>query len=422
MEIIDRMDRRIERKKGFRAKHIPYLLGGIFLLALISWLLLGKHHTSMKVNASSLTIASVEKALFYDYIRINGQVIPIISMQLSALEGGVVEELLVEEGAELRRGDPILRLRNAQLTLQIMDSESSLAEKENFLRNTMVEMERQKLILQQDMLQFDLDETRKRRHYLQNERLYKEKLIAREDYLQSKEEYELSVKKRELVLESQKQDSLYRSIQIDNLEEGLENMRRNLDLVRQRVENLIVKSPIDGQLGSLDVSLGQSVSQGTSVGQINDLSDYKIETSIDEHYIDRVRPGLVASFERGGKHYLLRIRKVYPEVKNGQFKADFIFEGERPVSIRSGQNYSINLELGLPEERILIPRGAFFYTTGGSWIYVLSQDGSRAVQRSIRVGRQNPQYYEILEGLEPGEKVIVSSYDMMQENEILVLK
>ncbi len=422
MEIMDNMDRKIERKKGLRKKHIPYVLGGGFVVAVVCWLLFGDHRSTLKVDASTLTVVTVGKDLFNDYVSINGQVSPITSMQISVLEGGVVEEIVAEEGALLRRGDPIIRLQNAQLNLQIMDSEASLAEKENFLRNTLVQMEQQKLTLQQDMLQLDLDEARKKRHYLQNERLYREKLIAKEDYLQSKEEYELSVKKRELVMERQKQDSIYRSIQIENLEESLNNMRRNIMLVRQRVENLLVKSPIDGQLGSLDVSLGQSVGQGAAIGQINDLSDYKIETSIDEHYIDRVRTGLDASFERGGNRYDLRIRKVYPDVKGGQFKADLTFVGQRPDNIRSGQTYHINLELGMPTEAVLVPRGAFFYATGGSWIYVVSADGTSAVKRPIRIGRQNPQYYEVIEGLEPGEKVIVSGYETFHESEILVLK
>ena len=262
---------------------------------------------------------------------------------------------------------------------------------------------------------------RKQRIYRQNESLYNEKLIAREDWLQAKEDYELAARRRDLVLERQAQDSLYRSVEIERLEESLDNMQRNMQLIRQRIDNLNVKSPIDGELGLLDVVLGQSVGSGQKIGQINDLSDYKIEAQIDEHYIDRVRTGLEATFDRQGSQFAVELRKVYPEVRSGQFKADFTFDGERPDNIRSGQTYYLNLQLGQPTEAIIIPRGSFYQKTGGAWIYVLSPEGDKAYKRPIRIGRQNPQYYEVLEGLEPGEKVIVSGYDSYGDNDILLL-
>ena len=199
-------------------------------------------------------------------------------------------------------------------------------------------------------------------------------------------------------------------------------MRKNMNLILQRVENLKVKSPIDGELVRLGVELGQSVSSGTMIGQINDLSDFKIQAMIDEHYIDKVHTGLEAKFERQQKKFGLRVNKVYPEVQNGQFKTDLHFSGERPENIRPGQTYYIDLELGQPTESILIPRGAFYQSTGGSWIFVLSPDGTKAFRRTIKIGRQNPQYYEVLEGLDPNERVIVSSYETYGDNEVLILK
>ena len=399
------MDRVIENKRWIKKKYIPYLAGGALALILVIWLIFGNHLSTLKVDKRLLTIEPAQQGQFNDYVRVNGQVQPVTTIQLSPLESGMVEEKLVEEGAMVHKGQVIVRLSNSSLSIAILQSEADLAEKDNFLRNTMVSMEQQKLDLQKERLSLNIDVQRKERKYRQNERLYKEKLIAREDYLQAKEDYELALETRHVVQERQKQDSIYRTTQIESLE-----------------DNLNVKSPIDGQLGTLDAELGQSVSNTVKIGQINDLSDYKIEALIDEHYIDRVRSGLPASFERQDARYDLVVSKVYPDVKEGQFKTDFTFTSKRPDNIRTGQTYYINLELGQPSDAILIPRGAFYQKTGGNWIYVVTEDGSRAYRRTIRIGRQNPQYYEVVEGLQAGEKVIVSGYDTFGDNEMLVLK
>ena len=283
-------------------------------------------------------------------------------------------------------------------------------------------MEQDKLSNETEKLQYDMDMTRALRSYRQQEQLYKENLIAKEEYLKAREDYELASKKHALVTERLRQDSISRSIQMEEMEISLANMRRNIQLVHQRKENLNVRSQIDGELGLLDVVLGQNITPGQKIGQINDLSDYKIEALIDEHYIDRVKQGLSASFDRQGSSFDLTVRKVYPEVRDGKFRADFVFTGERPDNIRSGQTYYINLELGQPTESIIIPKGTFFQSTGGNWIFVLDADGKKAYRRSIRIGRQNPQYYEVLEGLEAGERVIVSSYESYKNNEVLVLE
>ncbi|MDR2010087.1 MAG: efflux RND transporter periplasmic adaptor subunit [Bacteroidales bacterium] len=416
------MDRILEKKKGIRKKHIPYILFGIFILVVLGWAVFGNHVSKFSVEKQKLIIQNVTNGEFNDYIRINGQVQPINTIQLSAIEGGMVAEKVVEEGSILKKEDIIIRLNNPMLSLNILDSEAQLAEKQNFLRNTQVTMEQEKLNLRRERLQLDLDVERKKRKYQQYEQLNNENLISREDYLQSKEDYEFAVNSRQLVIDRQFQDSIYRTIQVVQMEESLDNMRKNLELVRKRVEDLDVKSPIDGQLGLLDVEIGQSISSGTRIGQINVLSDYKIEALIDEHYIDRVKSGLTATFERQDKTFNLKVRKVYPEVRNKQFKTDFVFEGDRPENIRSGQTYYINLQLGQPAEAILIPRGAFYQSTGGQWIFVVTPEGDKAVRRKISIGRQNPLYYEVLSGLESGEKVVVSSYDTYGDVEELILK
>ena len=416
------MDIQLEKKKGIQKKHLPYVGGGVLFLVLVGWIIFGDHASTLKVDARGISIGNVTKEQFNDFVRVDGQVQPITVVQLSPEEGGIVQEKVVEEGAQVKKGDVIVRLSNSGLDLQILDAEAQLAEKQNFLRNTQVAMEQDKLNNQLEKAQLDVDIARSRRAYTQQKKLYDENLIAKEEFLKAKEDYELATKKYDLVVERLRQDSISRTIQMDEMETSLANMRRNIQLVHERKEHLNVRSQINGELGLLDVVLGQNVSAGMKIGQINDLSDYKIEAMIDEHYIDRVKPGLGAAFDRQGTSFALAVRKVYPEVREGKFRTDFVFTGERPDNIRSGQTYYINLELGQPTESIIIPRGTFFQSTGGSWIFVLDKDGKKAYRRKIKIGRQNPQYYEVTEGLEAGEKVSVSSYESYKDNEVLVLE
>ena len=417
------MDKVIEKKKGWRLilskKALPYWLGAL-VLAFVLYLVFRDNSRAYRVNPDTLTVSTVERGEFNDYIRVSGQVQPMTTIQLSPQEGGVVDRIIVEEGSTVRAGEPILILSNDKLDLEILNSEAELAEKENILLNTMIQMEQQKLSVKQDELTLSLDVKRNRRAYEQKKALYEKKLIAREEYLKAEEDYELSRQKYELVKERAIQDSLYRSVEIEQMQESLDNMRMNMGMIRNRKSNLTIKAPIDGELGLLDVVLGQSVASGMKIGQINSVGDYKVEAKIDEHYIDRVVPGLGASFERQGGDFAVSIRKVYPEVRDGKFQADFKFDGAQPDNIRTGQTYYLNLQLGQSEEGIIIPRGSFYQKTGGKWIFVLSSDGSKAVKREIRIGRQNPRYYEVLEGLEPGEKVITSSYDSFGDCDVLV--
>ncbi|MDR0431642.1 MAG: HlyD family efflux transporter periplasmic adaptor subunit [Tannerellaceae bacterium] len=416
------MDIKLEKKKGIRRKHIPYIAGGAFFFLLLGWIVFGDHSSTLRIDVRGVSIGTAKQDLFHDFARFDGQVQPITVVQLSSLEGGIVEEKVVEEGAQVKRGDAIIRLSNPQLDLSILTSEAHLTEQTNILRQTQIQLQQQKLSNENEKLQLELDITQTRRAFDQNKKLYDERLIAKEEFLKAQESYDLAMKKFNLISERIRQDSIYRSVQVDQMEDGLSSMMENLRLVRQRKENLTVRSQIDGELGLLDVVLGQNISAGQKIGQVNDLSDYKIESLIDEHYIDRVRPGLSAAFERQGTSFGLTVRKVFPEVREGKFRTEFVFTGERPGNIRSGQTYYINLELGQPAEAILIPKGTFFQSTGGSWIFVLDASGKRAYRRSVRIGRQNPQYYEVLEGLEAGEKVIVSSYESYKDNQVLILE
>ena len=415
------MDRQIE-KKSFLRRYAWYIAAAAALAALLVWIVLGTTANTTTVDVSDITISDVTRGKFDDYVRLNGQVLPIQVVQISPEEGGIVREKVVEEGTRVRKGDVILRLSNSNLDLQILNAEAELAEKQNLLRNTQVAMQQDRLNNRTEQATLDTDCDRKRRAYEQNARLYKERLISKEVYLQSREDYNLARRKQSLISQRLKQDSIYRHVQMAQMEDNLDNMRKNVLLVRDRKNKLEVRSAIDGELGLLDVELGQNIAAGQNIGQINDLSDFKVQAQIDEHYIDRVRPGLSASFSRDGKTYLLRVRKVYPEVRNGTFRTDFVFIGERPAQMRSGQTFYVELALGKSQQATLIPRGTFFQTTGGNWIFVLDKSGRKAYRRNISIARQNPQYYEVTDGLEPGERVITSGYEAFKDNEVLVIK
>ena len=416
------MDKIIEQKRGLKRKHLPLVAVAALLLLLFGWMIFGDHSSKKRVETKNITISKVEQGNFNDYIRINGQVQPATVVHVSALEGGIVDHKPVKEGAMVKRGDVILVLRNPNLAQQTLDSESQLAERQNMLRDTEINMEKEKLSMQQSRLNAITDANRTRRAYEQTKALYDEGLTSRELYLRAKEEYDLAESQLKLLIERLYQDSLYRNVQISKMQESLSNMQENLTLVRQRADNLKVKATYDGQLGSFAAELGQNISAGTLIGQINVLGEYKITVNIDERYIDRVTAGLPGTFERQNIEYDVQVSTVYPEVRNGQFRADLTFTDETPENIRVGQTYYINLELGEPTPAVLIPRGSFFNSTGGKWIFVVSPDGSEAARREIRIGRQNPQYYEVIEGLSAGECIVTSGYDSFGDSEKLLLK
>ena len=417
------MDRPIEKKKGialiFSKKALPYWFGGIMATFIIS-LIFRDDASTLRVNGESLSISEVREGEFNDYIRLSGQVQPMTTIQVSPRESGIVEDILIEEGSKVQAGDIIIRLGNDDLDLEILNSEANLAEKENALRNTMIQMEQEKMQLSLNILELNTEVQRKERALKSQKRLFDDGLIGKEEYLRSEEDYILFCKKLEVTIARAEQDSLYRNVQIKQMKESLENMKLNMQRIRMRKKHLEVKAPINGELGLLEVTLGESISSGRKIGQINALDSYKIEALIDEHYIDRVSAGLSATFERQNETFDAVIRKVYPEVRDGKFKADFRFSGEQPHNIRTGQTYYLNLQLAQPEKAILIHRGTFYQKTAGKWIYVVAPEGGKAVKREIRIGRQNPQFYEVLEGLEPGEKVITSGYDNFGDNEVLI--
>jgi HlyD family secretion protein len=416
------MDKAIPKKKGLQKKHFGYIVIGLAIIVLVYMAFFADRTSTYKVEKDKLIIETVTEDQFNDYITVPGTVEPITTVKLDADEGGRVEEKLIEEGSMVKKGDIILRLSNPDLFLNILNSESLLAEKENFLRTTQIEMEQEKLQIKRELVTLKYDIERKNRNYQQNETLIKDNLISKEEYLRSKEDLDMANQSKDLYVERQKQDSVFRSVNVETIKKDLQNMRNNLDMVKKRVENLNVRATVDGELGLLSPEIGQSISKGENMGQINVLTSYKVVAQIDEHYIDRVRTQLDATLDRQNNKFNLTVRRVYPEVRNGTFKIDMIFRDSMPDNIRTGQTYYISLQLGQPKRSVLVPIGGFFQETGGQWIFVLDPSESFATKRSISIGRKNPKYYEVLEGLKPGEKVIVSGYETFGKNEKLILK
>ena len=416
------MDIQLEKKKGLRPKHYGYIALGALLL-FVGWKLAsGSSKSTFRTEKERLSIAEVTNGKFDDYITINGNVAPIATIYMDAYEGGRVSEKLIEEGAMVKKGDIILTLENMNLYEQILASESNLALKQNDLRSTRLTFDARQVEGRRSLATTGTDLQRLKRNYEQNEALYADELISKEVYLTSKENYELAQKQFEIVKLQTEQDDELRKTSLAGLDTDLQRMKKTLSMVYERLDHLNVRAPADGQLGFLDAEIGQNIAQGQRIGQINVLTDFKIEAAIDEHYIDRVKRDLSASLERNGKEYELRLRKVYPEVRNGRFNVDLVFTGDKPETIRAGQSYNIRLQLGASNDALLLPKGGFFQSTGGQWVFVVDPNGGEAIKRNIRVGKQNTRYFEVLEGLEPGEQVITSNYDSFGEAERIVLK
>ena len=416
------MDIQLEKKKGLKPKHYGYIALGLLVLFTGYKLLFASSISTYRTEKERLSISQVTEGKFDDYITINGNVAPIATIYMDAYEGGRVSEKLIEEGTMVKKGDIILKLENMGLYEQILASESNLALKQNDLRSTKLTFDSRQVEGRRSLATAQYDLQRLKRNYEQNEALFKDELISKEAYLLSKENYELSKKQHDIVKLQTEQDDELRKTSLTGLDADLQRMQKTLSMVYERLDHLNVRAPADGQLGFLDAEIGQNISQGERIGQINVLTDFKIEAEIDEHYIDRVKRDLSATLERNEKEYGLRLRKVYPEVRNGRFKVDLVFTGEKPETIRAGQSYNIRLQLGASSDALLLPKGGFFQSTGGQWVFVVGTDGDVALKRNIRIGKQNSRYFEVLEGLQPGEEVITSNYDSFGTAERIVLK
>jgi HlyD family secretion protein len=414
------MDRKIERP-WYRQRRLWWVIGAVLVMVPLS-LVVFSDRSRQVVRSDRLTIAAVRKGPFMEYIALTGTVRPIRTVYLDAMEGGRVEEVVREAGSMVAAGETILRLSNPALVLDIMNREAQLFEQRNNLRNTRLEMQRNSLDLEGRMLELDSRIETARRSYEHNRELLDHRLISRDELMDSQQEYEYLIASRDLLLRTQEQDAAFRGLQVEMLEESVDRLQGNLELVQRNLEDLNLRAPVSGHLTSLNAEVGESKSRGERLGQIDILDGFKVRAEVDEYYIDRTAKGLTGSFELSGRQYLLRVTKVFPEVNNGRFPVDMEFVDGAPENIRRGQTLRVQLQLGDEAESVMLPRGGFYSTTGGHWIFVLSEDGSSAARREIRLGRQNPRMFEVLEGLTPGEQVIISAYGDLGDVDRLILQ
>jgi len=416
------MDKPIEKKKWPLKRTIKYGIVGIFILVVGYMLLFQTGGSTLNVKAERVTISPVKKGPFQEFISIIGNVLPHNTIYLDAVVGGRVEKIYLEAGSRVKKGDKILKLSNTNLLMTLLSNEAQINRASNDLRATRLQLEQNRLALKRQRAEADYFMTRAKRKFERNEILYQEKFISKQEFDDLKDDYEYQVKRRKLTIESQETGLKFREEQVRHLETSVKRMQGNLELVKQQLENLTVRAPISGHLTSLTAEVGQSKSQGERLGQIDEMEGFKVRSQIDEHYINRIETGKIGEFDLLEKVFKLKVNKIFPEVQEGQFEVDLEFAGKEPESIKRGQSLHIRLQLSEMSEAILVARGGFYQTTGGNWAYVLGESGDFAVKKPIRLGRQNPQHFEVLEGLKPGDRVITSSYENYGDMDRLILK
>ncbi|HSR19126.1 MAG TPA: HlyD family efflux transporter periplasmic adaptor subunit, partial [Ignavibacteriaceae bacterium] len=387
------MDRKIEKKKWSKRRIMYASSISLFIVFVLYVFVFSDQSAKLNVESEKITISTVEYEPFQEFIPITGAVQPIQTFFLDVSEGGRVVKKFVEDGAFVKAGQPIIKLDNAQMTLNIMYNEAQLFQQINSLRSTRLSMEQNRLNLQSQLLEIEYDLIDRRRVYENNKILFGKNLISKFEFDRSKEQYELSKKKKDLTLESYSQDSLFRVQQIAQLEKSVAQMQNNLNLTKGQLENLTVKAPINGQISALTAEIGESISQGENLGQIDVIDSFKVRASIDEHYIARVNPGQYGEFSFNGRDYTIRIKTIYPQVTNGRFEVDMHFTSKQPEGIRRGQTLHIKLNLSEQKDAVTVARGGFYQSTGGQWVFVVN--GNSAVKRDIKLGQQNSQVFEV---------------------------
>lgn len=416
------MDRAIKKKKW-----TPQRIGlGIAALAFVAFsvysIALAGRHSSLNVNREKITVSKVERGVFDEFIVVTGVVQPLKTYQLDAIEGGYVSQKLLDGGATVKQGDLILKLENQRLTMDFVNRETEMYRLINELENTKLSLKQDKFALRRTLSELDYQIQQAKDDHERNAKLFADGVISSQEFTRTKIAFERLTQQREIEIENQKFQEENSLVQIKQLEGTLDRTRTNLSMMKQNLENLSVKAPVSGLLSRVDVEIGAGITAGQNIGQIDDLNGFKMRVEVDEHYISRIFPGLEGSFEFSGATTKLVVAKVYPEVRNGRFEVDMTFEKKIPEGIRRGQSVPVRLQLGKPAEATLLPTGGFFSDTGGNWVYVLNESGSKAEKRNISLGRKNPQYFEVLSGLEPGEQVITSSYENFGDKDILNLQ
>ncbi|MBL6448298.1 efflux RND transporter periplasmic adaptor subunit [Fulvivirga sp. 29W222] len=416
------MDRKI-KKKTWTFKRIATILGAVGVVGFMAYLLFfADRRSRLNVEQEKLTVATVKRGVFLEFIPQTGTVEPSVTFYLDAIEGGTIKKVHAESGAMLKKGDVIVELSNLNRELSVLTQEASLNESINRLRQTRLQLEQNDLQQQQTLALIDNQIEKLEPQFKRQKMLFDKKLISKQDFEQTAADYEYNLKRRDITYASYRNDSLSRIRQLGQLNTSERRMTQSLEGVGQILDNLIIKSPIEGQLSTQPLFEGQAVTSGQRLGQVDRVGSYKVRVPIDELYLPRISTGLSATTTFAGKDYRLKITYIYPTITNGRFEVDMEFDGEAPEGIRRGQSLRLRIELGQSSEELLLPVGGFYKDTGGNWVFVVSEDGTKAEKRSIRLGRKNTEHFEVLEGLEPGDRVITSSYDNFGDNEVLVLQ
>lgn len=416
------MDRIIEKKKWTKGR-IAAIAAAVLVLFLMVWMLFIRDNRSrLYVDYNQLSIAVVEKGKFQEFIPVDGIVFPRTTIFIDAVQGGIVEEVFVEDGAMLKKGDPILKLANANMELSYMDQETRMYDAINNLANTRISLEQLRYTRQKEITQLNYEIDRLKTDFRRKEQFFKDKLISEKEYEDALRDYNYSLKQLEITLNLRKLDSISGVSQSNQIASSMQRMNNNLALLQRNMDNMTIKSPVDGKLSSFLVEIGQTKTAGEQLGQIDMMDGIKLRANIDERYISRVFTGQEAECEISGKTYSLEISKIYTNVTNGSFQVDLLFKAEEPEGVKRGQTIQLKVKFSGATDALIVRRGGFFQETGGNWIYVLDKEESSAVKRAIKIGRQNTTHYELLEGLEEGDKVIISSYDNFNSREKLIFR
>lgn len=416
------MDRKLERKKWPLRRVLTYGAAALFAGAVLYELIFGDHSSKLNVQVERITISTVQRGPFQEFVPVRGEVLPIQTIFLDAQESGRIEAVYLEAGAMVNKGDPILKLSNPDLEITVMNQEAVFYEQLNNFENTRINLNQQAISRQRELLEIEQLLRRQRDAFELAKIQHERGLISDRGFESAKEDYDFYLKRRDFAAQTVRQDSLSRRAQLAQMATAQKRLQNNMEAARRSLDNLTLRAPVTGQLTSLNAEIGEQKTKGERFGQIDVLDGFKVRAGIDEFYITRINKGQTGTFQLAGKEYGLTIRHVYPEVIEGRFNVDLEFTGEEPADIRRGQTLQIRLALGDLSEALLLERGGFYQTTGGNWVFVVDEDGEMASRRSIRTGRQSPEYFEILEGLSPGERVVTSSYENYEEIEKLVLK
>jgi HlyD family secretion protein len=416
------MDRKIKKKRFTLKKVLTWGSATLFVLLILYSFIFAEGGSKLNVEKEKVNIATVKEGDFRQFIPVDGNVMPVMTIRLDAIVGGVVEEKYYDGGILVDKGDTILKLSNNDLLQNFVREETQAFILVNNLENTKLNLQRNQFELKRALNDLDFQIDAANDAFQRGKPLYEEKIISEQEYLTLKRNYENLVSQRKIQVESNRFDSLNAILQIAQAEQTLVRTRENLQMIKKNLDNLYIKAPISGRLSAVNAEVGESIAPGQNIGQIDDLNGFKVRAAIDEHYIARIYSGLTGTFDFAGDTYMLEIQKIYPEVQGGLFSVDMKFSDSIPDGIRRGQTLQIRLQLSETITAVQIPRGSFYRTTGGNWIFVVSEDEGYAVRRDIRLGRQNPRFYEVLEGLQPGEQVVVSSYDGYEDKDRLVFK